>query len=206
MRRFFAFAFFSPHSQLVDRDGVFLCFQENRQTETTTRIICVVNFRGLFFFVFFGSERSQTFSHHIKSLKTSLARSQSALMWNRINARTHFGDAPRVSFPSAERLKSPTLHAVPQSGLMLQTARAEKKKRTKNDLVCAHNPRGAVTSPAFSAPRQNGNGCAYYPDVCPLVSHMDTCTRTHTHAHKTYKVKKKREVRGLLLWKQLGQM
>lgn len=73
-------------------------------------------------------------------------------MWNRINAGTHFGDALRVSHPSAERLKSPTLHAVPQSGLMLQAARVKGRKRTKKlpgdgacVRVCVH-PGGVVTS------------------------------------------------------------
>lgn len=89
-------------------------------------------------------------------------------MWNHINAGTHFGDALRVSHPSAERLKSPTLHAVPQSGLMLQTARVKgggEKEKLPGDgacvCVCVH-PGGVVTSPFylfFSS--QNGNGRAY---------------------------------------------
>lgn len=93
-----------------------LLFQENQQAETKKQITSGVKISKDFIFHFLLGAIT-----HFLPLKTSMTRSRAALMWHRINAGTHFGDALRVSDPSAEPLKSPTLHALPQSGLMLRT-------------------------------------------------------------------------------------
>lgn len=146
---------------------------------------------------FFGSERSQTFSCHIKLLKTSLARSLSALMWNRINAETHFSNVP-FQFPFHQRSSSNHPHYMRSHNQIwcCSRFRGEKKEEKKEKwpgvhvcgCVCPH-PWGAVTSLPFSAPRQNGNGRAYYPDVCPLGPH------TNTHRRRRIKSKKERSER-----------